>query len=116
MTPLEKNTVWQGTLSVMVLRTLLTMGEQHGFGIGRRIEQISDGKLLINYGTLYPILVRLEQEGLITSSWGLSDNNRKAKFYKLTRAGRRQIDRDTRQWQETSAIMMRFLAPARADK
>jgi PadR family transcriptional regulator len=110
MTQLEKNAVWQGTLSLMVLRTLLTMGEQHGYGIARRIEQTSQGKLAINYGTLYPALLKLEQEGLITSSWGLSENNRKAKFYKLTRAGRKQIERDTRQWQETSAIMTRFLA------
>jgi len=111
MSALEKNAVWQGTLSLMVLRTLDTMGEQHGYGIARRIEQISDGKLSINYGTLYPALLKLEQEGLISSSWGLSDNNRKAKFYTLTRAGRRQIDRDTRQWAETAAIMTRFLAP-----
>jgi PadR family transcriptional regulator len=110
MTQLEKNAVWQGTLSLMVLRTLLTMGDQHGYGIARRIEQTSQGKLAINYGTLYPALLKLEQEGLITSSWGLSENNRKAKFYKLTRAGRKQIERDTRQWQETSAIMTRFLA------
>jgi PadR family transcriptional regulator PadR len=107
---LDRNTVWQGTLSLMVLRTLLTMGEQHGYGIARRIEQTSGGKLSINYGTLYPSLLKLEQEGLINSAWGLSDNNRKAKFYKLTKAGRKQIERDTRQWAETSAIMMRFLA------
>ncbi len=107
--PSDRNTVWQGTLSLMVLRTLLTMGEQHGYGIARRIEQTSDGRLSINYGTLYPALLKLEQEGLIASAWGVSDNNRKAKFYKLTRAGRRQIERDTRQWEETSAIMTRFL-------
>jgi transcriptional regulator len=93
----------------MVLRTLLTMGEQHGYGIARRIEQTSEGRLSINYGTIYPALLKLEQEGLIASAWGVSDNNRKAKFYKLTKAGRRQIDHDTRQWQATSAIMMRFL-------
>lgn len=109
MTQFEKNAVWQGTLSLMVLRTLLTMGEQHGYGIARRIEQTSEGKLSINYGTLYPSLLKLEQEGLISSSWGVSDNNRKAKFYKLTKAGRKQIERDTRQWAETAAIMMRFL-------
>ena len=111
MTQAERNSVWQGTLSLMVLRTLLTMGEQHGYGIARRIEQTSQGKLAINYGTLYPALLKLEQEGLITSSWGLSDNNRKAKFYKLTRAGRRRIERDARQWEATAAIMMRFLSP-----
>jgi PadR family transcriptional regulator, regulatory protein PadR len=110
MTHLERNSVWQGTLSLMVLRTLLTMGELHGYGIARRIEQTSEGKLSINYGTLYPALLKLEQEGLISAAWGLSDNNRKAKFYKLTRAGRKQIERDTQQWAETSAIMTRFLA------
>ena len=110
MTQFEKNAVWQGTLSLMVLRTLLTMGEQHGYGIARRIEQTSEGKLSINYGTIYPALLKLEQEGLIISAWGVSDNNRKAKFYKLTKAGRKQIERDTRQWEETAAIMMRFLA------
>jgi PadR family transcriptional regulator len=104
----KDNTVWQGTLSLMVMRTLLTMGEQHGYGIARRIEQTSEGRLSINYGTIYPALLKLEQEGMIASAWGLSDNNRKAKFYKLTKAGRRQIDRDTRQWETTSAIMMRF--------
>src|SRR5262245_63156230 len=109
MPPQDKNAVWQGTLSLMVLRTLMTMGEQHGYGIARRIEQTSEGRLSINYGTIYPALLKLEQEGLIASAWGVSDNNRRAKFYKLTKAGRRQIDRDTRQWEETSAIMMRFL-------
>jgi transcriptional regulator len=105
-----RNSVWQGTLSVMVLRTLLTMGEQHGYGIARRIEQIAGGRLSINYGTLYPALLKLEQEGLISSSWGVSDHNRKAKFYKLTRAGRRQIERDTREWAAVSDIMTRFFA------
>ena len=104
-----KSGVWQGTLSLMVLRTLLTMGAQHGYGIARRIEQTSGGRLIINYGTLYPSLLKLEQEGLIRSEWGTSDNNRKAKFYTLTRAGRRQIERDTRQWEETADIMARFL-------
>jgi PadR family transcriptional regulator PadR len=111
MTQHEKNAVWQGTLSLMVLRTLLTMGEQHGYGIARRIEQTSEGRLSINYGTLYPALLKLEQEGLIASSWGVSDNNRKAKYYRLTKAGRRQIERDTRQWEAMAAIMTRFLAP-----
>ena len=105
----ERAPVWQGTLSLMVLRTLLTMGKQHGYGIGRRIEQTSDGRLSINYGTLYPALLKLEQEGLIKSEWGVSDNNRRAKFYTLTRAGRRRIERDTKEWEETSAIMARFL-------
>jgi transcriptional regulator len=110
MTQFEKNAVWQGTLSLMVLRTLLTMGDQHGYGLARRIEQTSQGKLSINYGTLYPALLKLEQEGLIASSWGTSENNRKAKFYRLTKAGRKQIAHDTRQWHATSAIMTRFLA------
>jgi transcriptional regulator len=109
VTQRDKNSVWQGTLSLMVLRTFLTMGAQHGYGIARRIEQTSEGKLSINYGTLYPALLKLEQEGLISSAWGMSDNNRKAKFYTLTRAGRKQIDRDTQQWAETAAIMTRFL-------
>ena len=102
--------VWQGTLALMVLKTLSAMGPQHGYGIARRIEQTSEGKLSINYGTLYPALLKLEQEGLISSEWGISDNNRKAKFYKLTRAGRKQIERDTKQWEATNAIMTRFLA------
>ncbi|MGE3277948.1 MAG: PadR family transcriptional regulator [Vicinamibacterales bacterium] len=106
------HTVWQGTLSLMVLRTLLTMGAQHGYGIARRIEQTSQGQLSINYGTLYPALLKLEQEGLIASEWGVSENNRRAKFYALTRAGRRQVERETRQWEETTAIMARFLAPS----
>lgn len=112
MTQADRNAVWQGTLSLMVLRTLLTMGEQHGYGLARRIEQTSQGQLAINYGTLYPALLKLEQEGLITSAWGVSENNRKAKFYRLTRAGRKQIERDTRQWEATSAIMARFLRPS----
>jgi PadR family transcriptional regulator, regulatory protein PadR len=109
MSESERNAIWQGTLSLMVLRTLLTMGEQHGYGIARRIEQTSQGRLSINYGTLYPALLKLEQEGLISSAWGTSANNRKAKFYTLTKAGRKQIARDTRQWEATSAIMTRFL-------
>lgn len=112
MTTIDKNAVWQGTLSLMVLRTLDAIGEQHGYGIARRIEQTSGGRLSINYGTLYPALLKLEQEGLIASAWGTSDNNRKAKFYKLTRAGRKQIERDARQWAMTAAIMARFLAPS----
>ena len=112
MTQFDRNAVWQGTLSLMVLRTLLTMGEQHGYGIARRIEQTSGGLLSINYGTLYPALLKLEQEGLSASAWGVSENNRKAKFYKLTRAGVKQIERDTKQWETTAAIMARFLSPA----
>ena len=109
MTQHDKNTVWQGTLSLMVLRTLLTMGEQHGYGIARRIEQTSEGKLSINYGTLYPALLKLEQEGLISSGWGVSDNNRKAKFYKLTKAGRKQIEREGVEAGQAAAIAVGFL-------
>ena len=105
----EKSAVWQGTLGLMILRTLLTMGSQHGYGLARRIEQTSGDQLSINYGTLYPALLKLEQEGLIAAEWGVSDNNRRARFYSLTRAGRKQIARDTRQWEATAAIMARFL-------
>jgi transcriptional regulator len=107
----DRSAVWQGTLSLMVLRTLQVMGDLHGYGIARRIEQISGGRLAINYGTLYPALLKLEQEGLIAATWGLSENGRKARFYRLTRAGRRQIDRETKQWEATSAIMTKFLSP-----
>ena len=93
----------------MVLKTLETMGPQHGYGIARRIEQTSGQLLAINYGTLYPSLLKLEQEGYIASEWGVSDNNRKAKFYKLTRAGRKRVEQETRDWERTSAILDRFL-------
>src|SRR6476619_3047244 len=108
----DKTDVWQGTLALMVLKTLDTLGPLHGYGIARRIEQTSGDLLSINYGTLYPALLKLEQEGLIASAWGVSENNRKAKFYKLTRAGVKQIERDTKQWETTAAIMARFLSPA----
>jgi len=88
------------------------MGPQHGYGLARRIEQISGDRLSLNYGTLYPALLKLEQEGAITSEWGVSDNNRKAKFYKLTRAGRRQLERETNDWQRATTIMARFLSPS----
>jgi PadR family transcriptional regulator PadR len=101
--------VWQGTLALMVLKTLETLGPLHGYGIARRIEQTSGNTLLVNYGTLYPALLKLEQEGYITSEWGVSDNNRKAKFYTLTRAGRKQIAKAAREWQNTTAILARFL-------
>lgn len=108
----DKAEVWQGTLALMVLTTLETMGPLHGYGIARRIEQTSDNLLSLNYGTLYPALLRLEQEGAIVSEWGVSDTNRKAKFYKLTRAGRRQLERETRDWEQATAILARFLSPA----
>jgi transcriptional regulator len=109
----KKADVWQGTLALMVLRTLETLGPLHGYGIARRIEQTSGDRLVLNYGTLYPALLKLEQEGAISSSWGVSDNNRKAKFYRLTAAGRREIDRATRDWAQTTEILARFLAPVR---
>ncbi len=110
----HKTDVWQGTLALMILKTLETLGPQHGYGIARRIEQTSGHKLLVNYGTLYPALLKLEQEGYIKSSWGVSDNNRKAKFYQLTRAGQKQVEREAREWNETTAILARFLAPDKA--
>src|SRR6202789_4124734 len=108
----DKADVWQGTLALMVLKTLEAMGPQHGYGIARRIEQTSGNLLSLNYGTLYPMLLKLEQEGAISSEWGVSDNNRKAKFYKLTRAGRRQLERETQDWQQPPAIVGGFLSPA----
>ncbi|MFI5184776.1 MAG: PadR family transcriptional regulator [Vicinamibacteria bacterium] len=108
----EKTDVWQGTLALMVLKTIETLGPLHGYGIARRIEQTSGDRLSLNYGTLYPALLRLEQEGAIASEWGVSENNRRAKFYRLTRAGRRQIEKETRDWEEATAILARFLAPS----
>ena len=108
----DKKDVWQGTLSLMVLRTLDTMGAQHGYGLARRIEQTSGDLLQLNYGTLYPALLKLEQEGFIRSSWGVSENNRKAKFYELTKAGHRQLKRAAAEWNQTTAILARFLTPA----
>jgi PadR family transcriptional regulator PadR len=108
----DKTDVWQGTLSLMVLRTLDSMGPQHGYGLARRIEQTSGDRLQLNYGTLYPALLKLEQEGYIRSSWGVSENNRKAKFYELTKAGTRQLKRAAAEWEQTTAILARFLTPA----
>jgi PadR family transcriptional regulator PadR len=106
----EKTDVWQGTLALMVLKTLEMLGPLHGYGIARRIEMTSGDLLSVNYGTLYPALLKLEQEGYIDSEWGVSDNNRKAKFYKLTRAGRKQLAREAREWSQATAILARFLA------
>jgi transcriptional regulator len=105
-----KQDVWQGTLALMVLRTLETSGAMHGYGIARRIEQVSGDRLLLNYGTLYPALLKLEQEGYIASEWGVSENNRKAKFYKLTRAGGAQLRKEARQWEEATDIVAQFFA------
>ena len=108
----DKTDVWQGTLSLIVLKTLEAMGPLHGYGIARRIEQTSGDLLALNYGTLYPALLKLEQEGAIASEWGQSENNRRAKFYSLTRAGRRLLDKEARSWEQTTAILARFLEPS----
>ena len=110
----NKQDVWQGTLALMILTTLETLGPQHGYGIARRIEQTSGNLLLVNYGTLYPALLKLEQEGHIASEWGVSDNNRRAKYYELTRAGKKQLKRETREWEQTTEILARFLGAERA--
>jgi PadR family transcriptional regulator, regulatory protein PadR len=104
----EKTDVPQGTLALMVLKTLDVLGPLHGYGIARRIEQISGGLLSVNQGTLYPLLLKLEQEGAIASERGPSENNRKARFYRLTRAGRKQLEAETRGWRQTTAMIGRF--------
>jgi PadR family transcriptional regulator len=109
----EKTDVWQGTLALMVLKTLKTMGPQHGYGIARRIEQTSGHLLAVNYGTLYPALLKLEQEGYVSSEWGVSENRRKAKYYKLTRAGQKQLEKEAREWEQATAIVARFLEPGK---
>ena len=109
MSPRQKQEIRQGTLALMVLRTLDAMGRLHGYGIARRIEQVSQDRLAINHGTLYPVLLKLEQEGAIASEWGVSENNRKAKFYRLTRSGRAHLTAETREWQETADIVASFL-------
>ena len=106
-----KTDVQHGTLALMVLKTLEVLGPLHGYGIARRIEQVSGDRLALNYGTVYPALLKLEQEGFIASEWGISENNRKAKYYRLTRAGRSQLKEETRQWEETTDIISRFLRP-----
>jgi transcriptional regulator len=108
----DKKDVWQGTLALMVLKTLESMGPQHGYGLARRIEQTSGDLLQLNYGTLYPALLKLEQEGYVRSKWGISENNRRAKFYELTKAGQRQVSKATAEWEETTEILARFLTPA----
>lgn len=108
---LEKTDVWQGTLALMLLKTLESLGPLHGYGIARRIEQTSGNKLVLNYGTLYPALVKLEQEGYVASEWGASENNRRAKFYRLTPAGRKQVAEETREWEQATEIVARFLDP-----
>jgi PadR family transcriptional regulator, regulatory protein PadR len=107
--------VRQGTLALMVLKTLDVLGPLHGYGIARRIEQISGDLLTVNQGTLYPVLLKLEQEGSIGSEWGASENNRKARFYRLTRQGRRQLQVQVRSWEQTAAIIERFFAAKAQD-
>jgi len=104
----EKRDVLQGTLALMVLKTLDVLGPLHGYAIARRIEQISGELLSVNQGTLYPVLLKLEQEGSIVSEWGTSENNRKARFYRLTRSGRKQLQAESRGWEQTAAIIGRF--------
>ena len=111
----EKTDVMQGTLALMVLKTLDVLGPLHGWGIARRIEQISGALLSVNQGTLYPLLLKLEQEGSIESDWGASENNRRARYYKLTRSGRRQLQSEVQDWQQTTEIMARFLAAKAED-
>ena len=107
----NKTEIWQGTLALMILKTIEMMGPLHGYGIARRIEQTSGDQLSLNYGTLYPALLKLEQEGWIASEWGVSDNNRRARYYKLTRAGRKQLAKEAEEWDRTTAILARFLTP-----
>ncbi len=108
----NKSDVLQGTLDLMVLKTLESMGPLHGYGIARRIEQVSDNALSLNQGTIYPALLRLEQRGWIKSEWGISETNRRAKFYSLSRIGRKQIEMETENWERIAGTMARFLAPS----
>lgn len=107
----EKQEVKQGTLALMILRTIDVLGSLHGYGIARRIEETSKNRLELNYGTLYPALVKLEQEGFVTAKWGQSENNRRAKYYSLTAAGRKRLARETREWHQTVDLIAAFLAP-----
>src|ERR671924_259224 len=109
----EKSEVLQGTLALMILKTLDVLGPLHGYGVARRIEETSKHQLSLNYGTLYPALLKLEQEGFIKAEWRQSENNRRAKFYSLTAAGRKQLARETREWHQTADLIAAFLAPRR---
>ena len=109
---MDKTDVLQGTLSLMILKTLETLGPQHGYGIARRLEQMSGGVLRLNQGTFYPALVKLEQQGWIRAKWGASENNRRAKFYSLTPRGQRQLANETEKWARVSAVVERVLKPA----
>ena len=107
----DRSEVFHGTLALMILKTIELLGPLHGYGIARRIEQTSGGLLTLNYGTLYPALLKLEQEGYIASKWGLSDHNRRAKYYSLTRRGGKQLEKEARQWEQTTTVIARFLTP-----
>lgn len=109
----EKTDVWQGTLALMILTTLNSMGPLHGYGIARRIEQTSGDRISLNYGTLYPALLKLEQEGYIAAAWGVSENNRKAKYYRLTRAGKKRLAQASAEWEQMTEIVARFLKSAK---
>lgn len=106
---MEKRDVQPGTLALMILKTLDVLGPLHGYGVARRIEETSGNRLTLNYGTLYPALLKLEQEGFVTAEWGQSDNNRRAKFYSLTPAGRKRLAREAREWQRTAELIASFL-------
>ena len=106
----EKKDVRQGTLALMILKTLDSMGGLHAYGIARRIEQISGDRVAVQYGTIYPALMKLEQEGYVASEWTPSENNRRAKYYRLTRAGRKHLEREASEWEETAAVIARFLS------
>jgi PadR family transcriptional regulator, regulatory protein PadR len=106
----EKTEVWQGTLALMVLKTLEALGPQHGYGIAKRIEQTSGDRLAINQGTLYPVLIKLEQEGSIASQWGVSENHRRAKFYRITKTGKKELAAEQRGWQRVNDIVAQFLS------
>jgi len=106
-----KADVWKGTLALMILRTLDMLGPLHGYGVARRIEQTSNQLLAINHGTLYPQLMKLEEDGYITGAWGVSENGQRAKFYRLTRAGRQQLRKATQDWEQAVAILAKFLVP-----
>ena len=108
----SKSDVLQGTLDLMVLKTLETMGPLHGYGVARRIEQVSGNRLSLNQGTIYPALLRLQQRGWIKAEWGTSDTKRRAKFYSLTRSGRKQMEHETENWERIAGTMARFLAPS----
>ena len=107
---MDKQDVLPGTLAIMILKTLDVLGPLHGYGVARRIEETSKNRLSLNYGTLYPALLRLEQEGFVTAEWGQSENNRRAKFYSLTPSGRKHLAREAKEWQQTAELIASFFA------